>query len=50
LALVGAAIWEQLVRAVSEAEVLSASAAGLVVDCADGAARRTVDAALLRRC
>jgi len=50
LALVAAAIWERLVRAVSEAEVLSASAAGLVVDCTDGAARGTVDAALLRRC
>jgi hypothetical protein len=35
---------------VSEAEILTAAAAGHVLDCNDGGARRVMDAALLRRC
>src|SRR6266566_9459619 len=36
--------------AVSEGEVLAASASGRVLDCTDGSSRRTFDAGLLRRC
>jgi hypothetical protein len=35
---------------VSEAEIMAACGAGLVLDCSDGRARRVVDAALLQRC
>ncbi len=35
---------------VGEAEVLAAASAGLVLDCADAGSRRTLDAAILRRC
>lgn len=41
---------ERGVGAVTEAEILAASAAGRVLDCWDGGVRRVVDAALLRRC
>jgi len=35
---------------VGEAELLAAAAAGHVLVCGDGDTRRSVDAALLRRC
>src|SRR5215472_12909027 len=50
IALDVAALGERPVRTVSEGEVLAAAAAGLVVDCADGPARRTVAGGLVRRC
>lgn len=41
---------ERELEEIGEAELLDGVAAGRVVDCADGEARRRVDAALLRRC
>jgi hypothetical protein len=35
---------------VSEAEIMAAAEAGLVLDCSDGGVRRVMDAALLQRC
>jgi hypothetical protein len=41
--------WERAVEEVSEADVLECVRAGRVLDCAEGAIRRRVDAGLLRR-
>jgi hypothetical protein len=39
-----------MMQEVGEAEVVQACAEGRVVECADGSTRRSVDAAVLRRC
>ena len=41
---------QENMQPVGEAEVLAAASAGQVLDCAEGGSRRTLDAAILRRC